>query len=268
MKKYLLQGLFVLVVVGLVFLLNTKADKPIDKLRFSNTMSWDEKLLAHTLEQTLYITNWQNKIRLQPPPSNSSFRTQEELKLLLEYQKNRSESQITQIIQEVNISSAIMADRPVNDYFDSAKFPSTAKLLHEAFHDLTVVVFFEKRHFDRVRPSMLEPNIKPVIDVPNHPSYPSGHSTQAHLIALLLSELVPDREKSLLEKADAIAKNREIAGLHYPSDSEAGRQLARQFKDLILENPEFEKLLEQAKQEWSNNSEECDLTCKVSDFML
>ena len=105
-----------------------------------------------------------------------------------------------------------------------------------------------------MRPSVLEPDIEPIIDVPPHPAYPSGHSTQLYFFAYVLSELVPSEREGFLEKAARVAKNREIAGVHYPSDTEAGRMLARQFVDLLFQNAEFNALFEQARTEWSTET--------------
>ena len=43
------------------------------------------------------------------------------------------------------------------------------------------IVLFIKYKNDRVRPSFLTNKIKPCIEVPEHPSYPSGHSIQAYI---------------------------------------------------------------------------------------
>ena len=74
------------------------------------------------------------------------------------------------------------------------------------------------------------------MEVPGHASYPSGHSTESHLIANLLSVVIGPENRAyeqLRPLADRIAINREVMGLHYRSDSEAGRRLAFNLADLI-----------------------------------
>ena len=107
-----------------------------------------------------------------------------------------------------------------------------------------------KNKFDRVRPSVLEKNIEPVIDVPQHPAYPSGHSTQMHLLAMILSKLSPRKSTVFENRANEIAVHREVAGLHYHSDTLAGELVAKQVMDLLMQNPNFIKLLNEAKSEW------------------
>ena len=121
-----------------------------------------------------------------------------------------------------------------------------------------------KQQFRRVRPSTIAPGLVPPFGPPHHPSFPSGHSFLGHFIALLLLEIPqiaarfgeptlvaqpgnapqlrtrPLRKPELSEVMSAaytftgpllwlaarLAKNRERAGVHYPSDSLASRWLA------------------------------------------
>ena len=119
---------------------------------------------------------------------------------------------------------------------------------------------------NRPRPSFLCPDIEPLIDVPTHPSYPSGHSTQAYLVALALSDVLSYRTSALewdkfdlglRNLAKQIGENREWAGVHYQSDTIAGRNLAQNLWNRISNNPkEFKAthgLIEDARQEWYEN---------------
>lgn len=226
-------------------------NKPdIDSLKFSNTMQWAPELQGLAGKQTLYIMDWQEKISLPNPPTNSSPKTAHELELLLSYKSERTEAKIQQIKDEADFHTTQFDGRLITDYFDEKKFPNTAEFLKESFNDLNIIIMSQKQHFDRVRPSVLEPGLDPVLEVPGHPAYPSGHSTQAHFLAYALGELMPNRKQVLIDEAYQIARNREVAGLHYPSDTEAGKLLARQFLDLALRDPNLGPLLTKAKQEW------------------
>jgi hypothetical protein len=96
--------------------------------------------------------------------------------------------------------------------------------------------------YQRRRPSQLAPGLMPPIPVPGHPAYPSGHSTQAHLMALCVKEVLPTGTvqnalgEVIDELADRIARNREIAGLHFESDSKAGVNLAQSLLDVLSSN--------------------------------
>jgi hypothetical protein len=53
--------------------------------------------------------------------------------------------------------------------------------------------------------------------------------------------------------ADRIARNREIAGLHYCSDSQAGVALATQILPLLTTNSWYSNALAAARREWDPN---------------
>jgi hypothetical protein len=89
----------------------------------------------------------------------------------------------------------------------------------------------------------------PPFGVPGHASYPSGHSTEAHLIALCLEQVMPpeitvptftdgtevlQHDRPLRRIAARIARNREIAGMHFRSDTEVGEKLATKSFEVLL----------------------------------
>ncbi|HET9472749.1 MAG TPA: phosphatase PAP2 family protein [Steroidobacteraceae bacterium] len=82
------------------------------------------------------------------------------------------------------------------------------------------------------RPVEYSPQIQPMILTPGHGAFPSGHATEAFMIAYLLWRLIRDAQgadldwvEQLMRQASRIAINRTIAGVHFPVDSEAGQFL-------------------------------------------
>ncbi len=112
-------------------------------------------------------------------------------------------------------------------------YPQTTKVLTIASQIGTFVAMYFKGQYKRPRASQLCPALLPPIEVPGHASFPSGHSTQAHLMALCMGDVISglpqqaDLTDDLWTLADRIARNREIAGLHYPSDTAAGKAVAQ-----------------------------------------
>jgi membrane-associated phospholipid phosphatase len=96
--------------------------------------------------------------------------------------------------------------------------------------------------------------------VPGHASFPSGHATQAFLMALFIEQALtvtlkayaPIVARELKVLAVRIARNREIAGLHYPTDSDAGRQLAQSLLNTLTAAapPGFTAAIAAAGAEW------------------
>jgi hypothetical protein len=102
------------------------------------------------------------------------------------------------------------------------------------------LVLNQKAIYKRARPVHYFPELAPII-WPGHPSYPSGHSTEAHTAAYLLDEVMRlphdpfcDLRNELTAKAWRIAHNREIAGVHFTSDTQAGQDLARRLVDYLV----------------------------------
>ena len=127
-----------------------------------------------------------------------------------------------------------------------------------------------KRLFNRARPSQLCPALMPPIEPPGHASFPSGHATEGYLLSLCLRKVLPevlrtpadpanptnqtdpeDESTPLLRLARRVARNREVMGLHYRSDTRAGRILAEKTAPLLLGLSCVVEIVEKACEEWT-----------------
>jgi acid phosphatase (class A) len=217
----------------------------IEPLTFSNTQTWSPRFL-HMAESAVDAPD----IALPVSPKNKSRTTRKDLALMHAYQRTRTEKDINEIKQEININDALFGENTFAQLLEESRHPQTFVLMKEVVELESPQIMKQKKIHNRVRPSYLDPTIKPVIDVPPHPAYPSGHATQAYLRAFVLSELDPKNRDQYRRAAKRIAHNREIAGLHYPSDSIAGALLAKQLFKKLMQNPGFVEQLEKAKAEW------------------
>lgn len=225
-------------------------NRRIDQLGFTQTQRWGADFEKFLRERPRFISSdWQNTITLPAPPANSSPRTQAEVKYLESLVSKRS-GKLSEIKAEVLVTNFRFGNYNYTQLTTEKKFSETSKLILAAYHDLAVVTFTMKKRFNRVRPSIMKKELGHAIEIPAHPAYPSGHAIGAYTMAYLLQELDPSSAKDYLKDAQRISENREIAGLHYPSDSEAGRLIARQLVDQFLANSNFKRQLENAKSEW------------------
>lgn len=229
-------------------------NRQVDALSFTNTLHWDREYLGYTKWQTHYLkTDWKKSFSLSSPPANSSARTKAELEYLVKLIPKRGDQQ-KEIEAEVLVAQFRWGGFTYKGLTEGEGFKNTSKLLMAAHRDMGIVCFTFKQHFNRVRPSTLAKkigtNIDTAVAIPGHPAYPSGHATEAFTIAYILQELDPKNAETYLKDALRIAQNREVGGLHYPSDTEAGRLLARQITDSLLANPRFQLLLNAARSEW------------------
>ena len=65
------------------------------------------------------------------------------------------------------------------------------------------------------------------------PSYPSGHATQGRFIGRFLGDIYPEHKEQLIKIGDDIAYSRNMAKVHYPSDSKIGKKLGDELYDYI-----------------------------------
>ncbi len=107
-----------------------------------------------------------------------------------------------------------------------------------------------KFKFNRARPVALDSNVKNLENT-MWPAYPSGHATFSYTNAFLLEELFPENKDVIYEDAYQCAHSREVLGVHFPSDSESGRLLARQLINEMLKSEKFRNDLKLAKEEIS-----------------
>jgi membrane-associated phospholipid phosphatase len=105
-----------------------------------------------------------------------------------------------------------------------------------------------KRLIKAPRPAQLYPALMPMVPTPRHASYPSNHSLQSHLVAYVMGAILKDPAtgaehgivKPALALAARIARNREIAGVHFKDDSKAGADYAKalaEFWNMQLSTP-------------------------------
>ena len=83
------------------------------------------------------------------------------------------------------------------------------------------------------------------------PAYPSGHATFAYTNAFLLQQLFPEAKDIIMKDAYDCAHSREILGVHFPSDSEAGKVLGKLLIDEMLKTKKFQTDLFAAREEIS-----------------
>ena len=74
--------------------------------------------------------------------------------------------------------------------------------------------------------------------------------------AYIYQELAPEFLEVFIKDAYDMAHSREIIGVHYPSDSEASRMLARELVNKLFQNEKFVKDFEQVKNEWALKARE------------
>ena len=97
-----------------------------------------------------------------------------------------------------------------------------------------------KTAFQRPRPYLSHPQLKPCLPPETGYSFPSGHATWYAAAAELLSALVPERRERLQQVGNHGGASRTLCGVHYPSDVEAGLRLGRAAAAQLLASPQWQ----------------------------
>jgi membrane-associated phospholipid phosphatase len=95
-------------------------------------------------------------------------------------------------------------------------------LLNIAMMDSGIACWRTKYVYCLARPSQLDPTIKPLIPVPNFPSYTSGHSAFSAAAARVLGHIFPEEKASLRMMAEQAGFSRLHAGIHFSFDVREG----------------------------------------------
>ncbi len=127
-------------------------------------------------------------------------------------------------------------------------------LMDSLFCDLNKATRYPKDYYARPRPFVLfndscgTPEEQERLKLSY--SYPSGHTTIAWGIGLVLAEIHPAGMDSIFSRAYQMGVSRVIVGAHYQSDVDAGRLLASMVIAQLHTIPAFQEQLMRAKKEF------------------
>lgn len=107
-------------------------------------------------------------------------------------------------------------------------------LANMAGFDVVNACFDAKFAYYLIRPSQADPLINLPVGLPNHPSYPSGHSCITSAYATVLASAFPEESSRLLAMVEEAGLARIYGGLHYRFDCLVGRELGRRVAENVL----------------------------------
>jgi len=190
------------------------------------------------------------RVLLPPPPAENSETTRNEAALIIKLQSEIGPEEAERARGDAEASIYRFADALGNpEGFTRKRVPRTHALFRKVTLEQAAVVHVGKEEFDRRRPFRANPGIEPIVDKPRTASYPSGHSMWARTVGLLLADMLPEYREKIMARADEYAFNRVVAGVHYPSDIEAGKLAATALVAFLLASPSFQQDYAEAKKE-------------------
>ena len=167
------------------------------------------------------------KFKGSRPPKNESGETEEEIQKLdsIEVDSNF-------------VDSADDVDNHFEEFLGSNNLEYPREDIKKYMSGVRAIILQLKYYYNRPRPGQVADakgmNFdRESLKSASTPSYPSGHAAQGRFIARLLSDLYPEYEEQLIKIGDEIAYSRNVAKVHYPSDSKFGKKLGDEMYDYI-----------------------------------
>ena len=136
----------------------------------------------------------------------------------------------------------------VGAFFLSNNLPKTAAFFDRVQTDAAAVTDNAKDFYKRPRPYTTDPSLANG-KLEKSFSYPSGHSTESMVLALVLADLFPDKHDVIVAEARSIGWHRVQIARHYPTDIYAGRVLAQAIVKQMLKSDVFQHDFAEAKAE-------------------
>ena len=185
---------------------------------------------------------------LRPPAPPDQTATQAELQEVQAAVAGLDEAALQQIAywdggapshRWIEIAFAQLRAKPTN----GPRIARILSLLNVAIYDALVVAWEAKYTYNRARPAALAPGLDVLAQHTNSPSYPSEHAVAAGAAAAILGYLYPDDAQGFLDKAQAAADSRVLAGAHFPSDVAAGLELGKMVAQQVIARADLDSAI-------------------------
>lgn len=160
-------------------------------------------------------------------PPNTSKKTLGELNYLIDLM-----SRVTK--EELEFAKAAEADEVAVwvKFANDLGFPTTKEEVQSVIDQTDPLLFYLKNKINRIRPFQLSyylsmPLYPLIHSDANSAAYPSGHGLDSFNLANYFSTKYPEKSKEFTDLGNRIAFSREQIGVHYPSDTEISRMIAK-----------------------------------------
>lgn len=180
------------------------------------------------------------------PPAPDSGGQKADLAAILDWQARRTKADCKKAKRTAKAGYDFFWD--ANSPFPGPLPPEARDFFDRLASDLEDSVTNMKERYRRPRPFRAYPGqAEPCIKKAWGYSYPSGHASFSRVFANVLSDIVPARRAEFFAKADEIALDRVIGGVHFPTDIAAGKVFGDRFHAELLRSPGYLRDIERMK---------------------
>ncbi|PRX54889.1 vanadium-dependent haloperoxidase [Flagellimonas meridianipacifica] len=172
-----------------------------------------------------------NQFRPSPPPTDWSSDMEE----LRRFNAENQTSEIAWKWKSEPIWDRLIERKILEFGLDPLEAAFANAVFHTARFDGIIAAWDGKYHYWGIRPFQYDISFKPIlVDTPNFPGYPAGHTTVAGSISKVLSFLFPQDESLFYELAKECSESRFEGGVHFRTDNEVGLQVGYQVGQQVI----------------------------------
>ena len=181
-----------------------------------------------------YFLTSGSQFRSSPPPAFGSAAFLADLNEIRTLSDNRTSAQRASAIYwnfptgtftPIGYWNLVATNYATQYGLDERAATRTFALVNASMMDALIGCWDAKYFYSMLRPSQADGLITMTFGLPNHPSYPSGHSCASAAAATVLASLFPDRTAEVGEWVTESGLSRMYAGIHYRFDITAGSEL-------------------------------------------
>jgi hypothetical protein len=174
------------------------------------------------------------QFRPAPPPAYGSPTFKAALEEVRSVARERTPEQ-TNIAQRWNSAdpwarwNEVASDAIRRNRLSDADAARVLAVLNAAASDAIIACFDAKYYYWTIRPSQADTTLllADSVDLPNFPSYPSGHACSAGAFDAALGHFFPQERAEFTRIAEEQAMSRLYGGIHYRFDNDTGLALGR-----------------------------------------
>ena len=185
---------------------------------------------------------------LPPPPGIGSAEDEKDRRIVREEQQKRTQA-AAEKAEALDHFTVFDFAEVVGPGFTRQNLPITDGFFKRVATDQRFFVDAAKKAFARLHPAFVDPSLKPSLHYSTTGSYPSGHTTEATLVALVLAEIFPEKREAILRRCAEISYQTVIGGVTYPSDYRAGQTAGEIIATTMMRSPDFIRDLPAARAE-------------------
>jgi acid phosphatase (class A) len=176
---------------------------------------------------------------LPPPVEAGSMADLDQQAQVMAAQWSATSKRVEQARRDVDESPDTLFGAALGKTLDPEALPATTRLFARLRETEDTVVGPAKKAFKRVRPYLSDARIKALVRPSVSGSYPSGHTTNATLGAIVMGNIVPEKRAAIWERANDYSHSRVVGGMHYPNDLFGGKLAGTAIAVALQSRPEF-----------------------------